>query len=119
MREERGIERVKLHLELLGGLVRMGTIIDGKSQWPVEKWIKTLRFLSPRDARVVVLHLLHDLTFESIGQKLGTTRQRTDQLYRRALRILSFYLRDEFLTEEYYGPTELCKAIRRNAVPMP
>lgn len=76
--------RMALRLELLAALAFSPVASLRGYEW----WLHLLDAISPRDGRALVLHTLHGLTFEAVGERLGTTRARADQLFRRAARLL-------------------------------
>lgn len=54
--------------------------------WTVADWLAVLRRVRPRDARAVVLRVLHGMDFPAIGERLGgVSRGMADQLYRRGV----------------------------------
>lgn len=50
-----------------------------------EEWTKVLGQFTPRMRRVVVLHGLMGMTFYTIGERLGVSGTRCDQIWRKAL----------------------------------
>lgn len=82
-------ESTAARLELIAAL-RTST----GSQLKREDWVNLLRWFQPRVRRVVILHGLLGLPFRVVGERLGTTRARADQLWRRALPKLKELLPD-------------------------
>lgn len=72
--------RLCAELELMSGLAKAERML-----WGFEDWQRVLDALDPRDARCVILHVLHDMDFAEIGERLGFSRGRADQLYRRGI----------------------------------
>lgn len=83
--------RSAMELELLSALVYR----VARTAWRFEEWRQLLLKIDPRCARVVVLHLMHGLGFEEIGERLGFSRGRADQLWRLALMNLSKHLKED------------------------
>lgn len=78
-------------LELISGLLH----VVERTEWDLHEWQRALAPLDRRRARVVILHLLHGLGFEAIGERLGFSRGRADQLWRSAILQLTRHLRGE------------------------
>ena len=78
------IDRICLVMELLSGL--------GMHQYrsaTAREWLSLLHDLPARDARVVVLRVLHELSTPEIAERLGVSRGRVSQLWERAKLKLS------------------------------
>lgn len=82
---------VALRLELAAGLMRFTARSMSLAWW--ERMLSTLG--DPRDRRVVVLRLLWGMDFPRIGERLGFSRGRADQLWRRAILGLGIALQKE------------------------
>lgn len=76
-------QEVAAALELLGGL--LGT---NRSGWDLAYWQRVLSTLPPRYRRVVILAVIHGMTHEAIGERLGVGRHRIHQMFKAACRKL-------------------------------
>lgn len=76
------IDRMALWLELVGGLRRL------RSTLSLQEWWSVLAVLDVVDARVVVLHVLHDLKLAEIGERLDVSPQAVHKRWRNARRQL-------------------------------
>lgn len=64
-----------------------------------ERWLyEHVHMLPPREQHVLLLSM-QEMTFEAIGEHMGITRQRADQMYRKALARLRWIAWDEGLIE--------------------
>lgn len=70
---------VAAELELYAALLSRGSGIE------LAAWRQMLNRFTARERRVVVLHGIMGMSFTEIGERLGVTRSRADQLWRRAL----------------------------------
>lgn len=70
-------------------------LFRSRTRWTLSEWMQCLKLCPGREARVLVLHLLHEMTFPEIGERLGFSRGRADQLFRRALKRLKPHLLEQ------------------------
>lgn len=63
--------------------------VDGRTGLQLDEWRRVLAHLHPKPRLAVVLTLLWDWPLARIGQELGVTRSRAEQLLREAERKLA------------------------------
>ena len=69
--------------------------------WTSEEWDETLEPLRPPERKCVELHLIHDMTFQQIGEILGVQKETARQYWLCAMRRLKY-------VEKTYGLFEEC-----------
>lgn len=73
------LHAVAADLELLAALLARPSAVE------LVTWQRLLNKFTPRERRVVILHGLMGMTFPEVGERLGVSYGRADQLWRRAL----------------------------------
>lgn len=71
------------NLELWNGLLCFPSALT------LEEWTRFLSILDPRYRRVVILHVIWEMTMPEIGERLGFSRGRADQMWRKSLELLA------------------------------
>lgn len=61
------------------------------SRWSVGEWRAVLARLPARDRRVVVCRVLWGMDWRQIGERVGISYGRAQQLYRRSIDMLWWY----------------------------
>lgn len=78
--DEVAVHAMAADLELLAAMLTVE-----RSGFNLEQWQRLLATFPPRIRRVVILHGLHQMPFEAIGERVGVSSGRADQLWRSAM----------------------------------